>query len=74
MSPTHPHTHPETLEIVCAWCGATLRQGAAGAYVSHGICYTCSQTMMGDHRPFQSECGRGVLAGAGRFWPPRMGE
>ena len=43
---------PTTMPVVCAWCGATLKEGTRGP-VSHGIC---------------SECRAFVLARAGYDW------
>jgi hypothetical protein len=31
------------LITICAWCGLVMREGDAGAEVSHGICVLCAE-------------------------------
>lgn len=35
------------LEVACAWCGETIREGwrTGAGRVSHGICQSCEQEM-----------------------------
>ncbi len=42
------------LPVVCAWCGATIREGTAGP-VSHGVCRDCASFVL-----VQSGYGRDV--------------
>ena len=38
--PTQPVTEKDSLNVVCAWCGAVLSSAAKGR-TSHGICKAC---------------------------------
>jgi photoactive yellow protein len=35
------------LTVICAWCGATIRERGTGSGVSHGICQACAVAMGG---------------------------
>jgi len=41
---------PPDLTVVCAWCEAVVRSGAAGP-VSHGICRECARSFL-ERLPF----------------------
>jgi hypothetical protein len=34
------------LRIICSWCDLVLCEGAPGAFTSHGMCVSCSETLL----------------------------
>ena len=35
----------ETLQVICAWCGADLDTKEGNAGISHGICTACAKKL-----------------------------
>lgn len=40
---TRPPLAAGALRVVCAWCGAVVREGDGAGPISHGICARCAE-------------------------------